>query len=83
MFTGIIEEVGIVRSITKGSLSAILDISCSKVLEDTKVGDSIAVNGVCLTVTSLEETSFTADVMAETLRTFFLRTSFMLNVFMR
>ncbi len=68
MFTGIIEEVGIVRSITKGSLSAILDISCSKVLEDTKVGDSIAVNGVCLTVTSLEETSFTADVMAETLR---------------
>ena len=68
MFTGIIEEVGIVRSISKGSLSAILDISCSKVLEDTKVGDSIAVNGVCLTVTSLEETSFTADVMAETLR---------------
>lgn len=68
MFTGIIEEVGIVRSINKGSLSAILDISCSKVLEDTKVGDSIAVNGVCLTVTSLEETSFTADVMAETLR---------------
>ena len=68
MFTGIIEEVGIVRSITKGSLSAILDISCSKVLEDTKVGDSIAVNGVCLTVTSLEETSYTADVMAETLR---------------
>ena len=68
MFTGIIEEVGIVRSINKGSLSAILDISCSKVLEDTKVGDSIAVNGVCLTVTSLEKTSFTADVMAETLR---------------
>lgn len=68
MFTGIIEEVGIVRSITKGGLSAILDISCEKVLEDTKVGDSIAVNGVCLTVTSLEETSFTADVMAETLR---------------
>ena len=68
MFTGIIEEVGIVRSITKGSLSAILNISCEKVLEDTRVGDSIAVNGVCLTVTSLEESSFTADVMAETLR---------------
>lgn len=68
MFTGIIEEVGEVLSITKASVSAILEISCKTVLEDTKLGDSIAVNGVCLTVTSLGSGSFKADVMAETLR---------------
>lgn len=68
MFTGIIEEVGTIDKIANGSKSAVLFIKASKVLEDTKLGDSIAVNGVCLTVTSMEGDIFTADVMAETLR---------------
>ncbi len=67
MFTGIIEEIGTIQSIKKGSQSAVLGISCEKVLEDAKVGDSIAVNGVCLTVTSLNSHGYTADVMAETM----------------
>ena len=64
MFTGIIEEIGTVRRVSDGRL----ELSVKKVLEGTKVGDSIAVNGVCLTVTSLDGTGFTADVMPETLR---------------
>ena len=68
MFTGIIEEVGTIDKIANGSKSAVLFIKASKVLEDTKLGDSIAVNGVCLKVTSMEGDIFTADVMAETLR---------------
>lgn len=64
MFTGIVEEVGTVLSIRSGELK----IRADKVLEGTKIGDSIAVNGVCLTATRLEGNSFTADVMPETLR---------------
>lgn len=67
MFTGIIEEVGTIRSIRKGTRSAVLGIECRKVLEGTKIGDSIAVNGVCLTVTGMDSHGYTADVMAETL----------------
>lgn len=65
MFTGIVEEIGTVRSITKGSSSFILDISCKEVLRGSKEGDSIAVNGVCLTVTTLSPGGFTADIMPE------------------
>lgn len=68
MFTGIIEETGIIRSVTKGRASAVLTIEADKILEDTKVGDSIAVNGVCLTAISITGKTFQADVMAETLR---------------
>ncbi|SDP64186.1 riboflavin synthase [Selenomonas ruminantium] len=64
MFTGIIEEVGRVARIGGGSLV----IDCQKVLEDVHLGDSIAVNGVCLTVTHFDRSSFTADVMPETVR---------------
>lgn len=67
MFTGIIEEIGKIESIQKGSQSAVLHIQCRKVLEGTEIGDSIAVNGVCLTVTSMNDKGYTADVMAETL----------------
>lgn len=67
MFTGIIEEVGEIMNVVRGSQSAVLHIRCQEVLKGTKVGDSIAVNGVCLTVTSLEAHGYTADVMAETL----------------
>ena len=67
MFTGIIEEIGSIEQIQKGVQSAVLSIQCKKVLEGTKIGDSIAVNGVCLTVTSMHVNGYTADVMAETL----------------
>lgn len=68
MFTGIIEEIGKIKSITRGSRSVALEVQAKKVLEDTKVGDSIATNGVCLTVTSLTGDGFRADVMPETVR---------------
>ena len=67
MFTGLVEEVGSVRRITRGAHSAVLEIACRTVLEGTKIGDSIAVNGICLTVTALSPQSFCADVMHETL----------------
>lgn len=66
MFTGIIEEVGRVRSLRRGAKSFTLEVEATKVMEDTQIGDSIATNGVCLTVTSLTGRGFTADVMPET-----------------
>ena len=68
MFTGIVEEMGTIRQIQRGRASAVLTIGAHKVLEDAHIGDSIAVNGICLTVTSLGGGAFTADVMHETLR---------------
>ncbi len=73
VFTGMIEEIGRVENIQKGIRSATLTIRAKEVLQDVKIGDSIAVNGVCLTVTSYGTQSFTADVMHETLN----RSSFM------
>lgn len=67
MFTGIIEEVGTVQSVRKGNHSAVLEIRARTVLEDLRIGDSIAVNGVCLTVVSFGREGFSADVMHETL----------------
>lgn len=67
MFTGIVEEVGSVRTVLPGSRAGKICIAARKVLEGTQVGDSIAVNGVCLTVVQLADDSFTADVMPETL----------------
>ena len=67
MFTGIIEEVGTVKQIQKNPASAVITIAADTVLEQTKIGDSIAVNGVCLTVTSFGRDYFCADVMHETL----------------
>jgi len=66
MFTGIIEEVGRVKSLQRGARSFTLEVEASLVMGDTRVGDSIATNGVCLTVTSLTGHGFTADVMPET-----------------
>ena len=68
IFTGIVEETGKIESVTNGNKSAVITITADKVLKGTKIGDSIAVNGVCLTVTSISGNKFTADVMAETLR---------------
>lgn len=68
MFTGIVEEIGVVRGVVSGSEWGSISIGARRVLEGTRRGDSIAVNGVCLTVTALSRDGFTADVMAETLR---------------
>ncbi len=67
MFTGIVEEIGTIQNIQKGRHSAILSIQADLILSDLKIGDSVAVNGVCLTATSLSSQGFTADVMHETL----------------
>jgi len=68
MFTGLIEEIGEVKSIVKGAKSARITIKAAKVLDGTKIGDSINTNGVCLTVTEFSKNSFSVDVMAETIR---------------
>lgn len=68
MFTGIIEELGVIRQISLTGDGGHLEIAASVVLEGTRLGDSIAVNGVCLTVTKLSRTTFTAFVMQESLR---------------
>ncbi len=62
MFTGIVEEVGHITNINQHSIS----ICCSKILQDIKLGDSISVEGVCLTVTEFNSNSFTADVSSQT-----------------
>jgi riboflavin synthase len=64
MFTGIVEELGRIRSIARGQLT----ISAQKAMEDTNPGDSIAVNGACLTVVGLGRDAFSVEVMPETLR---------------
>lgn len=64
VFTGIVEEVGIVKSVEVGSLT----ILATQVLEGTKLGDSMAVNGACLTATGISKNTFSVDVMPETLR---------------
>lgn len=66
MFTGIIEEIGTVKSVTRGAKSFTLAVEAKTVLEDTLIGDSIATNGVCLTVTDMHNGAFMADVMPET-----------------
>lgn len=68
MFTGIIEELGVIRRITSARAGARLEVSARTVLSDAKLGDSIAVNGVCLTVVAQGADWFAADVSAETLR---------------
>jgi riboflavin synthase len=68
VFTGIIEEKGQVAALVQAGTSSYIKVACRTVLEGTKIGDSIAVNGVCLTVTSLGDGVFTADIMPETVR---------------
>lgn len=73
MFTGLIEEVGTIQNVRRGARSCVLTIGCKKVLEGSQIGDSIAVNGVCLTVTNMGGSYYTADVMAETMNRSSLR----------
>lgn len=67
MFTGIVEEIGKIKAIRRGAHSIVLEVEAVRVLEDTHIGDSIATNGVCLTVTALGDGFFSADVMPETM----------------
>ncbi|OGO78012.1 MAG: riboflavin synthase subunit alpha [Clostridiales bacterium GWB2_37_7] len=68
MFTGLVEEIGVVQSIKKSAKSARITIKADIVLEGIRLGDSISTNGVCLTATEFSAKSFTVDVMAETMR---------------
>src|SRR5699024_4194079 len=69
MFTGIIEEKGTIKQIKQVSKKSVqMTIGSSKVTEDVKVGDSISVNGICLTVTAFSDTWFQVDVMPETMK---------------
>ena len=68
LFTGLVEEVGTISSVKKGNISSQITIRSKKVIEDIKIGDSIATNGICLTVTEFTDSTFTVDVMSETLR---------------
>ena len=68
MFTGIVEELGRVKRIARLAGSVLLEIASQKTLQDTKVGQSIAINGVCLTVVELKKDSFSFEVMPETLK---------------
>lgn len=68
MFTGIIEEIGKIKAVRRGSRSVVLEVEAARVLEGTRIGDSIATNGVCLTVTAIGQGSFSADVMPETMQ---------------
>jgi riboflavin synthase len=67
MFTGLIEEIGHIKAIQRGSKSIRLSIAASKVMDDVKLGDSIATNGICLTVVSFDSSGFSADVMPESM----------------
>jgi riboflavin synthase len=68
MFTGLIEEIGSIKSIKTGSNSYQFGITATKVLEGTKLGDSICTNGACLTVVEINSNGFTVDIMSETVR---------------
>ncbi len=68
MFTGIIEEIGTIHKIEWGVRSCVLTVGAEKILSDVHIGDSIAVNGTCLTVCRFDSSSFSADVMPETMK---------------
>ncbi len=67
MFTGLIEEVGKIKGINRKGNALTIDVEAKKILEDVKIGDSIAINGVCLTVVYLKENGFSFDVSQETI----------------
>ncbi|WP_088035677.1 riboflavin synthase [Evansella clarkii] len=73
MFTGIIEEKGTILDMRQTGDAIVMKINAKKILEDVNLGDSIAVNGVCLTVTSFDSSMFTVDLMPETVRSTSLR----------
>ena len=67
MFSGIVEEMGAVKSVDKGLAGARMSILASTVLQDLKIGESVSVSGTCLTITGMEEQDFSIDVSSETM----------------
>lgn len=67
MFTGMIEELGKIKTVVRNGKSAKVSVACKSIMDDVKLGDSIAVNGVCLTVVEFNKTGFVADASEETL----------------
>ncbi|MGG1876888.1 riboflavin synthase [Paenibacillus cisolokensis] len=74
MFTGLVEEIGEMRRISRQGEAMVLSIAASRIMDDLKLGDSVSVNGVCLTATSIDTGMFTVDVMPETYRNTTLKT---------
>jgi len=68
MFTGLIEEIGVISAVVRGAKSLRLTIYAKKILSDIKLGDSISINGICLTVSAMGRNNISADVVEETLR---------------
>lgn len=68
MFTGIIEEIGTIKAISKKDQGAVITVGCSLVLEDLKLGDSVAINGACQTAVKIDSNSFEVDSALETLK---------------
>ena len=68
MFTGIIEEIGIVKEFSTSGENALVAVECQKILEDVQIGDSIAIDGVCQTVTAISKNSFSAQISSQTLK---------------
>jgi len=68
VFTGIVEEIGHLQRVQKGAHSLVITVSAKRILDDLKPGDSVAVNGVCLTAVGVSQDAFTADVMHETIK---------------
>ena len=68
MFTGIIEEIGTIQSVKRSQSSLTLEIAGTVIFDDLRIGDSVAVNGVCLTATTIGSNRFTADVMPESVK---------------
>ena len=68
MFTGIIEEIGTIQSVKRSQSSLTLEIAGTVIFDDLRIGDSVAVNGVCLTATTIDTNRFTADVMPESVK---------------
>lgn len=66
MFTGIIEEVGVIAQLKKQGDTTFMTIDCNRIIEDMHIGDSISVNGVCLTVTAFNHSSFNVDILEDT-----------------
>jgi riboflavin synthase len=67
MFTGLVEEIGIISAVTKQSLGAVISVACTKILDDLKLGDSVAIDGACQTVTKLRKDGFEIEAAKETL----------------
>lgn len=67
MFTGLIEEIGIISAITKKSQGAVISVTCAEILDDLKLGDSVSIDGVCQTATKITENGFEVEAAKETL----------------